>query len=103
MRRTLGVFASFLIACSSGGTNPEGNILGGNDGGADANVDGFEPDLGGGDSDLPGFKQITIQPPNAVVKIDLTTGMPVPGTQAYKAIELQGDKEVDVSSTTTFS
>jgi hypothetical protein len=106
MRRTLalGVLASLLIACSSGGSTPDSNTpLGGNDGSPDGADGGFEPDIGGGDSDLPGFKQITLQPPNAVVKIDLTTGMPVPGTQTYKAIELQGDKEVDVSASTTFT
>lgn len=111
MRRisSLGLLGSLLIAstsCSSGGTDPNSNVGLNNDGGKkpDASSDGFEPDLGGGgDTDLPGFKQITLQPPNAVVKIDLTTGTPVPGKQIYKAIELQGDKEVDVSATTTFT
>jgi hypothetical protein len=105
MRRilSLGLFAS-LAACSSGGSDPTSNVGLNNDASSsDGSSDGFSPDFGSSDTDLPGFKQISIQPPNAVVKIDLTSGMPVPGTQIYKAIELQGDKEVDVTATTTFT
>jgi len=65
--------------------------------------DGFDIDSTGGDGDLPGFRQITITPPNAVVKIDLSGGAPVPGKQVFKAIELKGGTEVDVSSSTTFT
>ncbi len=50
----------------------------------------------------PSFRQIRIEPANAVVKIDVTGGTPAPGKQAFKALELQGDKEVDVSATTAF-
>jgi hypothetical protein len=68
----------------------------------DGGGDGFDFDGNGGDSD-PNFRQISITPANAVVKIDLSGGAPVPGTQAFKAVELQGDKEVDVTSSTTFT
>lgn len=89
-----------LLACSSGGQNPTDENLG-ND--AASNDVGFQPDLGtGGDTDF-NITQLSLQPPNAVVKIDLTTGTPVAGTATFKAIQLQGDKEVDVSDKTTFS
>ncbi|MBI2394255.1 MAG: hypothetical protein HYV09_32085 [Deltaproteobacteria bacterium] len=107
MRRLLrfGLASSLvaLVACSSGGSNPTSETPLDNDASGDGIADGFEPDLGNGETNLPDLKQVTIQPPNAVVKIDLTAGVPVPGTQIFKAIELQGDKEVDVSDKTTFT
>jgi len=87
-------------ACSSGGANPTDENLK-NDAAPEGGDGG--PDFGTSDTDFPTITQVSIQPPNAVVKIDLTTGTPVPGTQVYKAIELQGDKEVDVSAKTTFT
>ena len=103
MRRLvrLGVVCSVtaLFACS-GQKNTDTNLE--PDASADATDGGFEPDFGPLDSNFT-VNQVAITPPNAVVKIDLTTGTPIPGKQAFKAIQLQGDKEVDVTATTTFS
>jgi len=94
----IGVLIAGLAAC---GSKADESLLtqDQNDGSTDGDFDTG----GGGDTDLPAFRQITITPPNAVVKIDLSGGAPVAGKQAFKAIELQGDREVDVSSTTTFT
>ncbi len=100
MRRSsslgFGVLIACLAACSSKGD--ESSLTQDK-----ADVGGDGPDGAGGDTDLPAFKQITITPPNAVVKIDLSGGAPIPGKQEFKAIELQGTTELDVSSSTTFT
>ncbi len=105
MRRFLSFGLTALTAvaaasCSSGNDSdveltPDG---GGTDDSGSAPDFGIDPDSG-----LSGVKQISITPANPVVKIDLTTGTPVAGTVTFKATELVGTEQVDVTDKTTFA
>src|SRR3954453_1103038 len=98
MRRyfAFGILGSLAVCgCSNGDTPSTGDPL--SDSGVATNQDGFNPDFGVDDTNLSGLQNTIITPANAVVKIDLSTGMA--GTQVFKAVDLDGK---DVTATTEF-